>query len=118
MRCVLCLEMDIPAVAEYEGVAVCQLHANVIHLFLVARPNPVKSAPCLPAGRRDPKALYCPHCEAETKQVEVSAPVLAELGSPLQPAGAVIYVAFTCPKCRTIISCSVVSAKSPAAKVF
>lgn len=109
MRCALCQHADIPAVIEREGVPLCAPHDAVIRPFAaLALRERIKEKPA-----RDPRALYCPHCGEETKQVEVSDPVLAELGSLLQPAGAVIYVAFTCPKCRTIISCSVVSAKAP-----
>ena len=112
-RCDRCIQeqgltVDADWVRAYgPSLALCTAHVR--RELDIAQPKPPD---------RDPKALYCPHCGAEAKQVEVSTPVLAELGSPLQPAGAIVYVAFTCPKCRAIISCSVVSAKPPAARVF
>jgi hypothetical protein len=62
---------------------------------------------------RDPKKIYCPHCGAAISGIEVAGPTLAELGSPLQPAGEVVFVSFTCTECRTVIGFSVVSSKAP-----
>ena len=82
----------------------CEPHAEAICRFFRLSPDP---AP------RDPKKIYCPECREAIDGIAVAGPVLAELGSPLAPAGTVVFVSFFCPKCHTALGFSVVSSKAP-----
>jgi hypothetical protein len=52
---------------------------------------------------RDPKKVYCPHCEAPLDELKMN-PQSGTLG-PLGPP--IAFVIFSCPRCHTALSFSV-----------